>query len=146
MITNSTCGSIMKLFFGLAKFILSTKALQHKLLNSFWRHCRVAATKSIAYPKNSLSTLPGIAGLHFKFAASSVLYANEKNIHYDPDYLSGLSRARSRVFSDNLSRNSCTSTNTTTVFNLPGIMRRCAHSGASYGTPLLQKTQKEVLH
>ena len=106
----------------------------------------MAATKSIVYSKNSLSTLPGISGLHFKFAVSSVLYANEKNIHYDPDYLSGLSRAHSRFFSDNLSRNSRTSTNTTTVLNLSSIMRRCAHSGASYGTPLLQKTQKEVLH
>ena len=36
--------------------------------------------------------MPGIRGLHCKIAASSVLYANEKNI-YDPDYISGLSRA-----------------------------------------------------
>ena len=70
------------------------------MLNSFWRHCRVTAIKSKVYPKNSLSTLSRMAGLHFKFAASSVLYANEKNqnIHYDPDNLSGLSRARLRVF------------------------------------------------
>ena len=44
------------------------------------------------------SILPGIRGLHCKIAASSVLYANEKNIYYDPDYISGLSRALVRFF------------------------------------------------
>ena len=51
------------------------------------------------WPLNRLfqSAFPGIAGLHF-IAASSVLYANEKNIYYDPDYLSGLSRTRLYFF------------------------------------------------
>ena len=47
------------------------------------------------------SILPGIGGLHCKIAAWSGLYpnvANEKNIYFDPGYLSGLSRARLRFF------------------------------------------------
>ena len=68
----------------------------HIVLNSSWQH--LAATKSILYPKTLSPTLPGIAGLHCKIAASSVLYVNEKNIYYYPDYLSGLSRARIRFF------------------------------------------------
>ena len=39
--------------------------------------------------------------------ASSALYANEKNIYHDPDYLLGLSHAALKLFSDNHSRNSC---------------------------------------
>ena len=46
----------------------------------------------------SFHPLPGIAGFHCKIAASSVLYANEKNVYYDPDYLSGMSRALLRFF------------------------------------------------
>ena len=54
----------------------------------------MAAFKSMLYPKTLSSTLPGIQGLDCKMAASSFMYANEKNINYDPDYLSGLPHLR----------------------------------------------------
>ena len=114
------CECIMKLFFDLLKcsacvYLLSSEAFYSAESNVvFGDICRLAATKSVLYLN---STLPGIAGFHSKIAASSVLYAKEKNIYYDPDYLSGLSRALLPCFSDNVSRNSCMCLHTSSHFH-----------------------------
>ena len=67
--------------------------------------------------------MPGIACFDCKIAASSVLYANEKNIYYDPDYLSGLSHALLPFFRQHLSKKLYSATCAFKALNLIMIIR-----------------------
>ena len=61
-------------------------------------HAEQSLLKQSYILKTLSSILPRIAGFYCKIAALSLLYANEKNSFYYPDYFSGLLCALLRFF------------------------------------------------